>query len=151
MHRICRFLVVAFVCGGAFFLSSCHSAKTAVMKRYSFTGRIISIDGRTQSAVIDGDAIPGFMAAMPMTYKIKPATGLSQLAPGDSISAEVVVVEPNDKNEDASDYWLENVKVTAHAKAPPTAALHILWGEGKAGQPLIANLRPPVVKIKGQI
>lgn len=55
-----------------------------------------------------------------MTYKIKPASTLRQLEPGDSISAEVVVVDhdPRDENAD-SDYWLENVKVTAHAPQPP--------------------------------
>ena len=48
---------------------------------------------------------------------------LRQLAPGDSISAEVVVVEPKTEDEDAvPDYWLENVKVTEHAKSPPAAA-----------------------------
>ena len=81
---------------------------------------MISIDSQAESAVIDGDNIPGFMDAMAMSYKIKPASMLRQLAPGDSISGEVVVVEPATKNEDAvPDYWLENVKVTAHAKQPP--------------------------------
>ena len=64
-----------------------------------------------------------------MSYKIKPASMLRQLAPGDSISAEVVVIEPATKNEDAvPDYWLENVKVTAHAKQPPAngaSSMHI--------------------------
>ena len=122
-------LLIALVCGGAFLFSSCHKAKTPITKRYAFTGRIVSIDGQAQSALIAGDAVPGFMAAMAMSYKIKPATVLSQLAPGDSISAEVVVVEPDDKNEEASDYWLENVKVTSHANPqPPTAALHMPRG-----------------------
>jgi len=129
-NRSCRVLLIALLCGGTFLFSSCHKAKTPITKRYSFTGRVVSIDGQAQSALIDGDAVPGFMAAMAMSYKIKPATELSQLAPGDSISAEVVVVEPDDKNEEASDYWLENVKVTSHAKSPPpTAALHMPRGE----------------------
>ena len=47
-----------------------------------------------------------------MSYKIKPAATLNHLLPGDSISAEVVVLATDPKNEDAaSDYWLENVKV----------------------------------------
>jgi Cu/Ag efflux protein CusF len=129
INRTCRILSIALVCAGASLLSSCHKSKTTITKRYSLTGRVISIDSREQSAVIDGDAVPGFMAAMPMSYKIKPATELSQLTPGDSISAEVVVVEPDEKSQDASDYWLENVKVTAHAKAPPTAVLHMPRGE----------------------
>ena len=65
-----------------------------------------------------------------MAYKFKPVEVLSQLAPGDSISAEVVVVQPEGKaaSDDAEpDYWLENVKVTAHSKPPAKsgATLHI--------------------------
>jgi protein SCO1 len=125
IHRAGRVLFIALLCGGALLLSSCHKSKPPITKRYPFTGRVVSINGRDQSAVIDGDAVPGFMGAMAMSYKIKPAAQLNQLAPGDSISAEVVVIE----HEDASDYWLENVKVTTHAKSPPTAALHMPRGE----------------------
>jgi protein SCO1/2 len=100
-----------------------------VGKRYPFTGRVVSIDPQDQSAMIDGDAIPGFMDAMTMSYKFKPPATLNQLIPGDSISAEVVVAQP-DEDEHAApiNYWLENVKVTAGAKsfpAPPANALYI--------------------------
>jgi protein SCO1/2 len=100
--------------------SSCHRSKPQAIKRYHFTGRVISIDNQAQSASIDGDLIQGFMEPMVMTYKIRPASMLRQLSPGDSISAEVVVVDhdPRDENAD-SDYWLENVKVTGHAAQPP--------------------------------
>jgi protein SCO1/2 len=72
--------------------------------------------------MIDGDLIQGYMEPMAMTYKFKPASTLRQLSPGDSISAEVVVVDhdPRDESADA-DYWLENVKVTSHAAHPPAA------------------------------
>jgi protein SCO1/2 len=103
-------------------LSSCHRQKPVATKRYPFTGRIISIEPESESANIDGDLIQGFMEPMVMTYKIKPASTLRQLQPGDSISAEVVVVDhdPRDENAD-SDYWLENVKVTKHEPQPPAA------------------------------
>jgi len=60
------------------------------------------------------------MEPMVMSYKMKPSSILTQLSPGDSISAEVVVVDhdPRDENAD-SDYWLENVKVTKHAPHAP--------------------------------
>jgi protein SCO1 len=109
------FLVIVV---NAFLLSSCHRSTEAV-KRYPFTGRVLSIDASDQSAVIYGDSVPGFMDAMAMAYKIKPPSVLTQLAPGDSISAEVVV-QPGG-NAGLPDYWLENVKVTAHAKTPPAA------------------------------
>ena len=109
---------------------SCSKHTGQSQKRYPFTGRIVLIDKANQSAIIDGDAIPGFMDAMAMDYKIKLAADVNQLAAGDLISAEVVV-ESKDKDS-APDYWLENVKVTGHAKpagdkveAKPTAELHI--------------------------
>jgi protein SCO1 len=101
---------------------SCHRTKSpaANAKRYPFTGRIVSVDAKSDSATIDGDLIQGFMEPMVMTYKFKPPSMLHQVAPGDSISAEVVVIEPDPNNRDAEpDYWLENVKVTGHAKSPP--------------------------------
>jgi protein SCO1 len=102
---------------------SCQRQKAPTTKRYPFTGRVISIDTQNEFANIDGDMVQGFMEAMEMPYKIKPASTLRQLSPGDSISAEVVVVDhdPRDENADAA-YWLENVKVTGHAPQPPANA-----------------------------
>ena len=117
-HRV---FVLLLLCS-TIVATSCHRSKPQATKRYPFTGRIISIDPQAESANIDGDLIQGFMEPMVMTYKIKPASMLRQLSPGDSISAEVVVVDhdPRDENAD-SDYWLENVKVTRHSAQPPTA------------------------------
>jgi len=119
-NSIDRFILV-LLCS-VMFVSACHRAKPPATKRYPFTGRVISVDARAQSANIDGDLIQGFMEPMVMTYKIKPPSVLNQLAPGDSISAEVVVVDhdPRDENAD-SDYWLENVKVMGHAAQPPAS------------------------------
>ena len=83
----------------------------------------MSVDAKSESATIDGDLIQGFMEPMVMTYKFKPASMLRQVAPGDSISAEVVVIEPDAGNREGEpDYWLENVKVTGHGKAAPAQA-----------------------------
>jgi protein SCO1/2 len=116
-------LLIVLLLAGAFFFSSCHRAKSSATKRYPFTGRVVSVDSQAQSAIVDGDAIPGFMDAMAMPYKIKPAATLNHLIPGDSISAEVVVVQSDAKSDDAvPDYWLENVKVIAHIDAAHAAA-----------------------------
>ena len=116
-----RALIVGLVCAAALASSGCHRTKIGTnAKRYPFTGRIVSVDAKSESATIDGDLIQGFMEPMVMTYKFKPPSMLRQVAPGDSISADVVVVEPDSKDREAEpDYWLENVKVTGHAKAPP--------------------------------
>jgi protein SCO1/2 len=122
-----RIVLLALILAATFLVSSCHSAKTPAAKRYPFTGRVVAVDTQSQSAIIDGDAIPGFMEAMAMPYKIKPEATLNHLHSGDSISAEVVVVQPDSKNEDAApDYWLENVKTVTHIDPAPAAGANSL-------------------------
>jgi protein SCO1 len=82
-------------------------------QRYALKGKVISIDKQAATANINNEPIPNFMDPMVMPYPIKPPASLDQLHPGDSITADVVVAEPGK-------YWLENVKVTGHAK-PATA------------------------------
>jgi protein SCO1 len=125
-NHIRRVFLIAVILIGATFISSCNRAKTPAAKRYPFTGRVVSIDAQAQDALIDGDAIPGFMDAMAMPYKVKPAATLNHLIPGDSISAEVVV-EHDPKNEDAPpEYWLENVRTVGHIDSTPAAAANSL-------------------------
>jgi protein SCO1/2 len=115
-------LLIAIALASVLPFSSCNRSKTRTAKRYPFTGRVVSIDSQSESTVIDADAIPGYMDAMAMPYKVKPAAALNHLIPGDSISAEVVV-QSDSRNEDAaSDYWLENVKVVGHVDSSPAAA-----------------------------
>jgi protein SCO1 len=90
-------------------------------KRYALKGKVVSVDKNAGTANINNEPIAGFMDPMIMPYKIKPASTLDQLQPGDSITADVVVAEPGN-------YWLENVKVVVHAQpsaAKPTATMHI--------------------------
>ena len=113
--RVLLYVILAVACAG---LGACTKTKSPPVKRFPFTGRVISVDQGSQSAVIDGDAIPGFMDAMAMTYKIKDAGALTKLSVGDQIAADVVVAN--------EDYWLENVKVTGHTTpAAPAAAAHV--------------------------
>jgi protein SCO1/2 len=114
VNSFLRIALITLSLAAAVFLATCNRAKPPAAKRYPFSGRVVSIGAQDQSAIIDGDKIPGFMDAMAMSYKVKPPETIGQLSPGDSISAEVVVFDP--------DYWLENVKVTAHAKVAPAPA-----------------------------
>jgi protein SCO1/2 len=124
--RTSRALIIALI-GLTILFASCQRQKAPATKRYPFTGRVIAVDAQNESANIDGDMIQGFMQAMEMPYKIRPAASLRELSPGDSISAEVVVVDhdPRDENAD-SDYWLENVKVTGHAAQPAASAVNAM-------------------------
>ena len=85
-------------------------AKDSSVKRYNLTGRVVSIDKPTHSINVDGDDIPGFMAAMTMPYQVKDAGVLDKVAPGDRIKAEIVM---------ASDgAYLENVVLVQKAPSP---------------------------------
>jgi len=111
-------------------LSACHRRPAEpALKRYPFTGRILALDPSSQSALINGDVIPGFMDAMAMSYNIKDAAEFKRLSSGDSISAEVVVAQPKPGGDEASaDYWLEKVRITSHAQEPaakPSSAVHM--------------------------
>jgi protein SCO1/2 len=124
-NHIRRAFPIALILAAAFFLPSCNRSKTSAAKRYPFTGRVISVDAQAQSALVDGDAVPGFMDAMAMPYKVKPVATLNHLNPGDSISAEVVVQRDAD-SEVPPDYWLENVRTVGHTDATPAAGANSL-------------------------
>jgi Cu/Ag efflux protein CusF len=85
-------------------------AKDASVKRYNLTGRAVSVDKPNQSINVDGDAIPGFMAAMTMSYQVKDTKILDKVAPGDQIKAEIVV-----GNDGA---YLENIAVVTKTSVP---------------------------------
>ena len=102
-HRSVRSLFIVLLGALLAVSAACHRTKSTAGngKRYPFTGRIVSVDTKSDSAAIDGDLIQGFMEPMVMTYKFKPPSMLRQVAPGDSISAEVVVIEPDPGNREA--------------------------------------------------
>lgn len=56
------------------------SAQTST-KRYHLKGTIVSIDKPSKMAIINGEAIPGFMEAMTMPYQVKPERELDKLSP----------------------------------------------------------------------
>jgi protein SCO1/2 len=119
-----RVLVLIGFCALLGFSAACNRGKpqgeTSGAKRYSLKGKVVSVDKNAGTANVDNEPIAGFMEAMIMPYNMKPASVLDQLQPGDSITADVVV--------DSDKYWLENVKVTGHSKAPaekPAASMHI--------------------------
>lgn len=121
MQRRTHLIILRLIALGCLgLLAACgpsHSAQqagakgeNANVKRYQLTGRVVSVDKATQSVNVDGDEIPGFMAAMAMPYPVKDAAALEKLSPGDRIKAEIVL-----GNEGA---YLENITLTQKAPSP---------------------------------
>ncbi len=102
-------------------VSGCHRNTTAAgagqsAKQYKVRGVVVSTDAAKGQVTVDSEAIPGFMDAMIMPYTLKQPNIVSELHPGDTIAATLLV------SGDASS--LDEIVVTAQAKAdykPPVS------------------------------
>ena len=82
-----------------------------IAQTYNLRGKVVSTSPSTQEVTVKHEAIPGFMEAMTMPYKLKAPSDLTQLHPGDTITADLLV--PAD---DKADLLLDHVVVVAQAK-----------------------------------
>lgn len=111
-------------------LVGCHSAQTAVPASeatpiynvYHLRGKVIGTNAATGEVTLDHEAIPGFMEAMTMPYKLKDPSILSELHPGDVITADVLVSQGAD-----ADVLLDHIVVVAQGKADykPAVVYHV--------------------------
>jgi protein SCO1/2 len=100
-------------------LGGCHSgpkpadqpSESQGFKVYHLRGKVISTNAGTGEVTLDHEAIPGFMDAMTMPYKLKDSSILSELHPGDTITADVLVSQ----NPDAV-VLLDHIVVVAQGK-----------------------------------
>ena len=126
---ICRLLASSLI--AAVLLAGCHSGPTAGseqsssstnFKVYKLRGKVVSTDAAKGEATLNHDAIPGFMDAMTMPYKLKDASILSELHPGDVITADVLVsADPN------ADYLIDHIVVVGQARPDykPPVSYHV--------------------------
>lgn len=84
---ICRVLIV-----GLLLAAGCSRAPEA--PTYQLKGQVLAVRPETREILVAHDDIPGFMPAMTMPYAVKDAALLKDRAPGDLITA-TLVVEPN--------------------------------------------------------
>jgi protein SCO1/2 len=78
-------------------------------KKYLLRGKVIEVDSKNGGLVVDHQAIPGFMGAMTMEYKVKDPNVLTELHPGDHITATLSAA--GDENIE-----LDEIVITAQAK-----------------------------------
>jgi len=84
-------------------------ATIAQGKQYPIKAKVVSTDPAHGEVVLDAQAIPGFMEAMTMPYKLRTPTILSELHPGDQITATLYVTDADD--------LLDQVVITGQAQA----------------------------------
>ena len=106
--------ILLLSCAIAFTAVSCNkkpadSTSQAHSKQFHLKGKVVSIDDRAKMVNVDSEAIPGFMDAMTMPYRVKPEDELNKLHAGDAISADLLVEDDG--------AWLRNITVTGHSPA----------------------------------
>ncbi|WP_035348883.1 SCO family protein [Edaphobacter aggregans] len=80
-------------------------------KTFPVRGKVLSTDAT--HVMLDHEAVPGFMEAMTMAYKLKDPSIVSELHPGDRITARIVVQQDASGFRDAE---LDNIVVIAQAR-----------------------------------
>lgn len=95
-------------------------ASTPASKQYQVRGKVVATDPARGEVTVDGEAIPGFMEAMTMPYRLKDPTILSELHAGDRITAVLLVNDVDDR--------LDQVVITQQAQPDykPTFFYHEL-------------------------
>jgi protein SCO1/2 len=125
IRRILAFSLLALVA-----LAGCRSGQNVAtqspagqnFKVYKLRGKVVATDAAKGEVTVDHEAIPGFMDAMTMPYKLKDASILGELHPGDLITADVLVSpDPN------ADYLLDHIVVVAQARPDyrPSVLYHV--------------------------
>jgi protein SCO1 len=113
---------------GAF--SGCHSGErdpgvsTAPqqVKTYPLRGKIVATDAAKGEVTLSHEAIPGFMDAMTMPYKLRDTRILGELHPGDLVTADVLVSQTAD-----AEVFVDHFVVIGQAKPDykPAVQFHV--------------------------
>ena len=99
-----------------------NSAAGSNIKVYKLRGKVVSTNPATGEVTLNHDAIPGFMGAMTMPYKLKDPNILSELHPGDVLTADVLVSQGDDAS-----VLLDQIDIVAQGKPDyrPTVIYHV--------------------------
>ncbi len=101
-------VAVTFVPGAALAAEAPHAvAVPQSTQRFKLTGTVKSVDIDSGRVLVQHGEIPGFMAAMTMSYSVGKSADLKQVAAGDQIQSDVVT--------GAAGTYLENIKVIKKA------------------------------------
>jgi len=95
------------------------SAQKVEPKTYKMRGKIVEVETSTGHITVDHAAIPGFMMAMTMSYRLADPTVISELHSGDVITARLLV---DQDSAGPRNLRLDNIVVVAQAspnRLPP--------------------------------
>jgi protein SCO1/2 len=95
------------------------TAQSGQVKQYAVKGIIVGTDPAHSEVTVDSEAIPGFMDAMTMPYKLRDPNILLDLHPGDHMTGTLLVAD--------SGTLLDQIVITAQAQPDykPQAQYHV--------------------------
>ncbi len=98
------------------------SKQASAAQTFTIRGRVVSTDAA--HVTLDGEDVPGFMEAMTMDYKLADPSVVSELHPGDRITAKVLA---NKIGDDYGDVRLDDIVVIAQARPDykPPVSYHV--------------------------
>jgi protein SCO1/2 len=114
-------------------LAGCRPAQEPAPKTYEVRGQVLAVRRDIREIRVDHEEIPGYMAAMTMSFAVEDEKLLSGLERGDLVRATLNVTD--------TDAWLSTIEKVGHAaiaerppdvSSPPTAPLELL----EPGQPV---------------
>jgi protein SCO1/2 len=111
-------------------LAGCHAgqetqtetASKPLYTTYKLRGKVVSTQAATGEVTLAHEAIPGFMGAMTMPYQLKDPSIVSELHPGDVITADLLVSQAAD-----AEVVLDHIVVVAQGKPDykPAVVYHV--------------------------
>lgn len=106
-------------------VAGCRSGKPkAAPEKHPIQGKVVAVNAADSTITLDHQAIPGFMEAMTMDYKVDDPAALGELHAGDRISATLL----NDRDAAGPSHLrLHEIVVTAQAKPDykPAVVYHV--------------------------
>ena len=76
------------------------------VRRYELTGQVVAVTPPRSEITIAHDAIPGYMPAMTMSFRVKGVASLGEIKPGDLVRAGLVITR--------EDGFIERLQTTGH-------------------------------------
>jgi protein SCO1/2 len=122
VKRFSSCLLALLALGAIIVSTGCHGNSTPAAhtasgeKPHHIRGVVVSTDAAKGAVTLDSEAIPGYMEAMIMPYSLRNPGIISELHPGDTITADLFTSD--------SESALDNIVVVGQAKAdykPPVA------------------------------
>jgi protein SCO1 len=100
---------------GLVFTTSCGAGISPNAKRFELHGRVVSVQPGDNQVTVAHDEIPGYMDAMTMPFSVRNTSLLSEMKPGDEITAALVV--------DGSSSWLDEISVVRSVPISGTSSV----------------------------